>query len=427
LDRIFSAAYLVTADAPPLEGGALLSRDGRIAAVGTLADLASQNPEAAVSDFGEGILAPLLVNAHTHLELTDFPTWAAEAGEAEEPKDFVDWILRLIRVKRSLSKKLFPEAIASGLAELLKSGTGAVGDILSHYPSRTVYQDSPLLGTVFLESLGQDPQVIQRIRTGLNEILEKLPFGLVEYGISPHSPYSISASYLSSLYSKCRKEGLRCATHLAESQAEVDFVRSSSGGLATRFYPAIGWESLIPWPAGCSPTEYLQKRGGLFPENLLVHGVQLTAADIDLLGEAGMHLALCPRSNAHLDVGKAPVAALQKAGVKLTFGTDSLASSPSLSVWDEMSFAHTWFDGQLDAPTLFRMATRGGAEALGVEKDLGSLTFCKQCSFQLLRPKTLPTVKDFSDYLVAPGRTEEIEKVFVCGELKYDSTTETGG
>jgi cytosine/adenosine deaminase-related metal-dependent hydrolase len=421
LNRIFSAESLVPGDAPPIAGGALLSLDGRIAAIGPLAQLRRAYPEVEIVDFGAALLVPLLVNAHTHLELTDYPEWALQAGETAAPKDFVDWILRLIRVKRSQGKKPFRESVANGLTRSLHAGTGAIGDILSHYPSRTAYADSPLQGILFLESLGQDPAVIQRIRKGLEDVLLEERVGAVELGISPHTPYSISATYLAALYKKCRNERLRCTTHLAESQAEVEFIEKSSGDLVTGLYPSIGWESLVPWPADCSPTEYLRRRGGLFPRNLLVHGVHLTGADIKLLAEAGMFLALCPRSNARLNVGQAPVASLHKAGVKLALGTDSLASNDSLSLWDELAFAHGWFAGQLDPPTLFQMATLGGAAALGLETELGSLTVGKQCSFQLLRPASKVNLGEVNDYFMAPGRTGEIEQVYIRGQARLQA------
>ncbi len=80
-----------------------------------------------------------------------------------------------------------------------------------------------------------------------------------------------------------------------------------------------------------------------------------------------------------------------QAGVRLSLGTDSLASNDSLSIWDEMAFAHRWFDGQLDAPALFQMATLGGAEILGLQQQIGSLTVGKQSSFQVLQPEAMPS------------------------------------
>ncbi len=418
LPRIYSARYLYPGRGPAVEGGALLDCDGKIAAVGTLKELKRQNPAVEVTDFGESLLVPVLVNAHTHLELTDYPQWAEEVGETDDPSGFVDWILRLIRVKRPLKAQLYQQSVATGIEKSIAAGTGAVGDILSHYPSRKAYQGSLLRGVLFLESLGQDPGVIQRVKAGLTAVLKERQAGQLPFGISPHSPYSISSNYLAYLYKLCQDENFRCATHLAESAAEVEFIEKSRGELITGLYLNVGWETLIPKAANCTPTEYIQQRGGLFPQNLLVHGVQLTSAEIKLLAEQGMALALCPRSNERLNVGKAPAGELLRAGVRLCLGTDSLASNTTLSIWDEMAFAADWFAGELDAPTLFQLATTGGAEVLGLADELGSLSVGKESSFQVLQLRKPVPTRELADYLVAPGRTEEITQVYLQGQAQ---------
>jgi cytosine/adenosine deaminase-related metal-dependent hydrolase len=415
LARIYTAKYLLPIDAPPLIGGALLEVDGQIAALGPLADLRRANPAVEVVEFADAIIAPLLVNAHTHLELSDFPDWAAAAGETEEPDSFVDWILRLVRIKRTLSRKQYAISMANGIERSIAAGTGAVGDIVSQYPNRKAYLGSSLHGVIYLESLGQDPEIISHIKHDLRSILTEAVVGQLRLGLSPHSPYTISGSYLGDIYSKCQQEGLPCCTHLAESAAEVKFIEQSGGDLATRFYPGIGWEYLVPKASGKRPAKYLQQHGGLFPGNLLVHGVQLNADEIKLLAATQMSLALCPRSNARLKVGKAPVAELQAAGIRLALGTDSLASNDSLSLWDEMAFAHRWFEGALDAPTLLQMATLNGAQVLGVDPQLGSLTTGKLASFQVLQPDSTVVERELLDFLVAPGRTEEIVQVYHQG------------
>lgn len=416
--RIYSAKYLFLGDAPPIIGGALLAVDGNISAIGTLAELKRSNPAVDIVTFPDAILTPLLVNAHTHLELTDFPQWAADAGELADPDSFVDWILRLIRVKRSLHAKQYSLSVANGIERSIAAGTGAVGDILSQYPSRKAYCGTTIQGVLFLESLGQDPAIIHKIKRELRTVLAEGQVGQVRLGLSPHSPYSISAAYLSDIYLKCQQEKLPCTTHLAESPSEVEFVAHSSGELATSFYPRVGWKYLLPQASGCQPAEYLRKHNGLFPGNLLVHGVQLTASEIDLLAAAQMHLVLCPRSNARLKVGKAPIAELLAAGVKLAIGTDSLASNDSLSVWDELAFAHQWFAGLLDAPTLLRMAIQGGADALGVADRLGNLAVGKSASFQLLQPAAAVAESELFDYLVASGCTEDIVQVYHQGSAQ---------
>ena len=417
LSFIYTAQYLVSADAPPVEGGAFVVHDGQIVAVGPLADMQRSYPAVEVIDYPDAILTPLLVNGHTHLELTDYPDWNRHAA-GETPTNFVDWILHLIETKRTLNETDYRLSLRHGIEQSIAAGTGAVGDILSQYGLRDIYAQAPLNGFAFLETLGQDPERIIKISRSLHQALDDETCGSVTLGVSPHSPYTISRDYLTRIYSWCRNYGCRCTTHLAESAEEVQFVEKSCGDLAGRFYPYVGWEGYIPPSSGLRPVEYLAQAGGLFPENLLVHGVQLNDAEITTLAEKNMSLVLCPRSNARLDVGHAPAGKLQRAGVKLALGTDSLSSCDSLSIWDEMAFARRWFGGELDAPTLFRMATLGGAEVLGLESEIGTLEIGKSANFQLLRPKTTVAVADVFDYFISSSCTDDIVQVYHQGKLR---------
>ncbi len=418
MTRIFTAKFLISADAPPVEGGALLVHAGRIAAIGTRKEVARNHPDVEVVDFSDALIVPLLVNAHTHLELTDFPLWIANGGGGgKAPPSFVDWILQLIKVKRKLIEEDYRRSLRHGIEQSLAAGTGAVGDILSQHGLRGLYHDSPLSGSLFLETLGQDPASIRRLRASLSEALEDEVIGSVELGVSPHSPYTISQDYLQSIYRYCQHQNIRCTTHVAESPDEVEFVEQGQGPLASRLYPFIGWQGFIPQGSGLRPLEYLHHQGGLFPENLLVHGVQLSANEMTLLAEKGMSLALCPRSNAKLNVGQAPAGELYRAGVNLALGTDSLASCDSLSIWDEMAFAHRWFDGELDAPTLFHIATQGGAKALGIENEFGSLEIDKSAGFQVLQPQTKVAVNEIFDYFVSSTCSNDIKYLYHQGKL----------
>ncbi len=422
LNCIYTAKYLVSGSAPPIEDGALHVHAGRIAAIGTRKELLNDQPSVKVVDFSDALIVPLLVNAHTHLELTDYSYWESNVMEEESsPKNFVDWILRLIRIKKNLDEEQYRLSLLNGIAQSIAAGTGAVGDILSQQGLRNLYQNCPLSGSLFLETLGQDPALVHRLKDGLTEALQDETTGLLNLGISPHSPYTLSKDYLQDIYSYCQKQNIRCTTHIAESPDEIEFLEQSQGDLVNRLYPYIGWEKYVPQPSRMRPVEYLQQQGGLFPGNLLVHGVQLSAAEIEILVATKMSLALCPRSNASLDVGKAPAGQLHRAGVKLALGTDSLASCDSLSIWDEMAFAHRWFEGELDAPTLFNMATQGGAEALGIEKDLGSLQVGKIAGFQILRPKTTVAVNQIFDYFVSSICTDDIVQVYHHGQSQFHS------
>ncbi len=413
--QIITSRLLVTADRPPLEDGALLCHGDRIAAVDDLASLKKNHPDVVVKDYGDAVILPLLVNAHTHLELTDFHHWADKKGEqADEHSNFVDWILQLIQVKKKLDPDNYRHAVINGIDQSIRAGTGVIGDILAHHSARSAYQNAPLAGVVFLETLGQDPAMIRRLKKSLHQTLDE-PFAAeAVLGISPHSPYTISNVYLRHIYDLCKRRGLRCCTHVAESEEELRFTRDSRGAIAERFYQAINWQGFIPPPSGLRPVAYLEKLGGLFPENLLVHGVHLDDKEIALLAQNRMSLALCPRSNERLKVGKAPAGRLHKAGINLALGTDSLASNDNLSIWDEMHFAAHWFAGELDAPTIFSMATQQGADALGVGEDYGSLGTGKRGSFQIVSAPAGAAAEVY-EYFTSGITTDDIMQIYRDG------------
>jgi cytosine/adenosine deaminase-related metal-dependent hydrolase len=414
-DRVYTARYILPILTPPIEDGALYVRSGRIVAVGPRDEVLREAPGFPCTDFGDSILLPPLVNAHTHLELTHFPQWLKEAGEAEDPDTFVDWVLQVIRVKRSLAPSRIRPSIEEGIRLSLSAGTGAVGDILSFFPAREAFLETPLKGRLYLETLGRDPEINRETFRTIEEIIAEERAGTLELGLSPHSPYSLSAEYLGSLFEFCLRQKTPAAIHLGESPEEVLFLRESAGPLAETLYPFVGWAGRVPPPAGLSPAAYLAERGGLVPWSLLVHGVQATDDDVRRIAEAGSTVILCPRSNARLGVGKAPVEKYLQAGVPLALGTDSLASSESLSVWDEMAFAIDWFEGRVGAGQLLKMVTLGGAAALGLEREMGALRPGAGANFQILTPSSLPPSHDLEAFLCSPGRTGEVAALFLDG------------
>ncbi len=416
MKKLYRVRLLVSGNAPPLDDGALLVQGPRILAVGSFIELVAEHGDAEVVDFGESVMAPLLVNAHTHLDLTDFPLWAERVQETVEPEDFVEWILRLVRVKRQLEGADFHRSIANGFKQSLAAGTGLIGDILTYHPGVADYESTSIRGRLYLETLGHDPVLTEQVFDKFKGLLAQDFSGNLVKGLSPHSPYTISRSYMQKVYRYCQEQQLFCATHLAESVEETAFVADGSGLFAEKFYPAIGWQDNVPDGCGLRPVVYLEQVGGLFPQNLLVHGVQLNDEEIDLLASKRMTIALCPRSNSLLKVGKAPAGKLLDSGVRLALGTDSLASCDSLSIWDEMAFAHSWFGGDLDAPTLFYLASLSGADVLGMAADYGSLEPGKIADFQILAPKSIVAKAEVFDYFVAPGCSGDIVHVFMDGE-----------
>lgn len=415
MDRptLYRARYLLPISHPPLENGALLAVGGRIAAVDTFRALTAARPEATVVDFGDAVLLPPMVNVHTHLELTAFADWAAETAEPQSPQNFVDWILWLVRVRRDVSAEQLRTSLVAGLRDSLAAGTGAVGDILTGLGSVTAYQSSPMLGRVFAEVLGQDLAVVDERLAVIAGLTRQPPGPSLDWGLSPHAPYTLSADAAERVFAFANRRALQCSIHLAESEAETVFLQAGSGAIAEKLYAAARWTPAIMTTPGCSPVAAFCRQGRLRRGDLVVHGVQVDAADIDLLKQVGCSVALCPRSNAALDVGKAPVAAYLDAGVPLALGTDSLASSSSLSLWDELAFAGSWFAGAVAPRSWLEMATLGGAKALGLHGRMGELLPGRDASFQVVAPPQVNGIHDLEEALCAGGTQTRVTHLYL--------------
>src|SRR5206468_4682643 len=179
------------------------------------------------------------------------------------------------------------------------------------------------------------------------------------------------------------QESLRMTTHIAESEDEGMFVRWSAGVFAKRWAE----RGIAMVPAGCSPLAYLDGLGLLRPEMLLVHAINLEDTDFDLLRSKQPALVHCPKSNAKLAHGVARLPEIRDTGVTIGLGTDSVASNNVVDMFEEMRAAVFQQRSRmqkmdaLDAHAVFRMATLGGAECLGLAEHLGSLEAGKRADF----------------------------------------------
>lgn len=406
--RLVTARYLYPVAGPLLEDGALLIAGDTIIALGRRRELAAAHPRATVVDLGESVLLPPLVNAHTHLELSDFPAWAAAQGDAAEPADFIAWIERLVRVRRGVDAEQRRASLAAGLARSLTCGTGAVGDILTSFDAASAYAATPLAGVVFTEVLGHDPQSVAQRLSDCLALVRRPPAPRLAWGLSPHAPYSLNAGTLALALAFAREQGLPTAMHWAESAEEAVFLSDGGGPVAARLYPAAGWSV----PESASARVSTPPAGG----GLLIHGAQLTVAQLPAIAAGGHHLVLCPRSNSRFGPARAPVAACRRAGVPLALGTDSLASSPSLSLWGELSFARQWFAGALDPQEWLKIATYGGAAALGLERRLGPLRPGGDASFQAVALPAGASAATLAEALCAGGEELAVRALWLAGE-----------
>lgn len=412
---IYTSRYVVPISMPPQESGAILVSDGTILALDSYKKLASEHPQARVVDFGESVILPPMVNAHSHLELTAYPQWNAASGETTRKNDFVDWVLNLIRIRRTLSPDQIRASLVQGLRDSLRHGVGAIGDICTCLEVVDGYRSSALYGKVFAEVLGHDQsRVTDRLRK-IKVLLNQKPGVQLTWGLSPHAPYTLSTSTLNQVFAFAVDESLDCAIHLAETADETRFLSDGRGPIVDTLYPEVQWDINADAISGRTPVSALCRPGRLNNQDLVVHGVHVNDPDISLLRETGCHVILCPRSNAALNAGKAPVSAYLKGGVPLALGTDSLASAPSLSIWDEVAFARKRYHNEVSPQTWLEIATAGGARALGLEETMGSLRNGSEASFQVVEIPEIPALDELEEALCAAGSRVQVRALFLKG------------
>ena len=349
---LFRAGWVVPVDRPPLRDAAVAVEDGRVRWVGP----AAEAPEGESLDLGPGVLLPGLVNAHCHLELSHL------AGRLGEAAGFVDWVERLVTTRPQDPPETVRRRASAGIQELEDTGTAGVGDVSNALAHLDLLAHSFLRARVFFELIGWDPKTATAVIEGARARLDAVaPAERVTVSLAAHAPHSVSAALLHAM----AQAGGVSALHLAESPHERRFMHGRddewSAFLARRGLGHVGFV-----PPHLSPVGYMDRLGVLRPGLVAAHGVQVDDADCALLAARGVSVVLCPRSNRALDVGLAPVPELRAAGVRLAIGTDSLASVPSLDLWEDVLALHRAFPS-LEPEWLVRTATRGGAETLGFD------------------------------------------------------------
>ncbi len=411
-----AAQYVLPVSQPPIRDAALLIEGTSIRAAGPRAVLKRGYPGVPWRDLGEAILLPGLVNVHTHLELSTL------RGQVPPGRSFADWVIHLLEKRSRLTSETYAPAVEQGITELIRSGTTCVGEVSSAGASLGGLKQNGLRGVVYHEVIGPDQaraEGIAEMSFGrLERMRDEARGGLLEIGISPHAVYSVSPR----LFEWCREAqqrlGLKAAIHTAESPAEIEYLRSGTGEIRTRLLRATGWGEIPPPALGATPVDYLSRLGMLDPRCLLVHAVHLTEEDLDIGAKSGVAVAHCPRSNAYLDVGRAPLKAFRDRGIPVGLGTDSLASNESLSLWDEIRFAHQAHEGLLSPAEWIGMATVGGARALGLDMVIGTLDPGKQADVTALALDD-PGADPY-EYLVHKAAPEKVLLTVVGGKPLYE-------
>jgi 5-methylthioadenosine/S-adenosylhomocysteine deaminase len=203
---VLSADWVLPVDGAPIEGGAVVVEDGRIAAVGRASELGPVTKR-----FQDAAIVPGFVNAHSHVE------YAVYAGFGDGLADFAEWInLHTLR-KRRIGWDEYVAIARLGVAESLRSGVTTIGDCSYSGATATAADELGLRAVVYLEVFGEAPGDALAQFEALRARARGHVSDRVRLGVSPHAPYSISAA----VYRACTGLGLPVATHLSESESEV--------------------------------------------------------------------------------------------------------------------------------------------------------------------------------------------------------------
>jgi cytosine/adenosine deaminase-related metal-dependent hydrolase len=401
---VLAADWVLPVDAPPIEGGAVAFDDGRITALGALDELGPAD-----RTFEESVIVPGFVNTHSHLE------YAVYAGFGDT-FDFGPWLLTHVSRKRRLDWDGTLAIARLGAAECLRAGITTTGDASFTGTAAIACAELGLRAIVYVEVFGLQPEAVARYDEQRARIEEHLG-ELVQAGISPHAPYTVSPE----LYAAADALGVPVATHLAESAAEQQWVRDGSG-------PWQEYAHLLGPPIGTTGIRMLAERGLLHERVVAAHCVHVDEEEIALLADSGAGVAHCPRSNALLGCGIAPLRALLDAGVRVGLGTDSPASTPSFNIFEELrtalyvARAREQRGDALSASEALELATLGSARALHLEDEVGSLAPGKRADLAVVSLTGSPylPVEDPAAAVVFGGSPERVLFTLVEGRPRYE-------
>jgi cytosine/adenosine deaminase-related metal-dependent hydrolase len=396
---IYRARWVLPIGRLPLAGGWVDVRDGRIT------DLGAGDPPGDANDLGDVALLPGLVNAHTHLELS----WMA--GLVPPSRSMHEWIHTLLRTRRGGAAggpDAERAAAVDAAAALRDTGTVLVGDVSNTLMTPDVLAAAGLDGVVFHELLGFntiDPAPIVREAWARARRVSVPPDRDIRVTVVAHAPYSVSPVLFAEI--AARADHTPLSVHVAESPEEMEFLRTGRGPIRRTLEELGGWNPLWRAP-GVDPVRYLASVGYLQPGVLLVHGVHLSDDSLDRVREARGVIVTCPRSNIWVGSGPPRLSHFYTAGVPVAVGTDSLASTSSLNLFDELREMRR-LAPEVSAAQLLESATRRGAEALGFGRDYGSIRPGKRAA---LITVDLPAgVRDVEEYLVSGVAARAIRRL----------------
>ena len=421
--KILAADHVLPISSAPIEDGAVAIDRDRIVAVGGRVAIVEQFPQAETQDFGKAAIIPGLVNCHSHLEITSM------RGSLDDVEhDFRAWLLRLNGIREKMSDAEIEASAVAGAMEGARAGVTCFGDIgrmgraglnaLKRVGLRgIVYQE-----TEFSPDIRTADDDFQALGAKFEE-LKSHETALVRVGLSPHSPYTVSSQLFEMIAQYAIINRVPLTIHAAESEHEIELMTRGTG-FFTDVYAKFGVEWHSPH---CTPIGYLERLGVLSARPLLAHCVKVSESDIAKIAASGASIAHCPKSNAKFGHGAAPFEAFLDAGIAVGLGSDSVASNNVCDLLEESRFAALAARNRegsqrfISAREMLETATLGGAKALGLNAQIGSLEPGKQADIAVisLESASQQPINDVHATLVFSSNAGDTKLTIVAGNEVY--------
>ena len=390
---LLTAQYIVPITAQPLTNAAVLVRDGRIRDIGDAELLKLRYPDEEVRDYGMAAIIPGLIDLYSHIESTvmrgmlpdqPYATWIQRVHEMEAKLDARDW---------------YSSAVLGGLGEL-SAGITCMGAISRTGASCSAMAKLGLRGIVFRKVDARDGRrVDDAMRMARNDIArwsELVDLDRVSVGIATGETYDCHPEIFTQAAEAAREEGMPLLLTVAASREEYDFIRYGSSTLSLASTTnKRGYVEIPPWlPTGVSPVRYVLNWGAFEADNVIaVHCVHVDNEDIRKLQEYDVAIAVCPRYNAQLSMGIAPVADFLRSGLRVGLGTSYAVSTNAADILKETRIGLLLNRAEnpgrfIETSTMLRMATIDAARALRMEDKIGSIEIGKYADLAVI---------DFSD------------------------------
>jgi aminodeoxyfutalosine deaminase len=364
--RTVRARWVFPVAAPPIPGGTITIADARVVDVGRTA-------AGRIEDLGNVALIPGLVNAHTHLDLSDLDGPLGTPGIG-----LPDWI-RLLMSHRRAAGRDANAAVARGLRESARLGTTLLGDIAQPDWPAEQFDAAQCDAVVFRELIAPRlEQVDATMELARQHIAPRVPSRRWAPGLSPHATYSVHPELLAQAVALSAAARMPLAFHLAESREELQWLQTGRGPFQ-ELLESRGVSSWLRRGEGTVTAEYQKPLDYLrilsrAHRALVIHGNYLDNEEIRLLATHRPRMAVvyCPRTHQWFGHDPYPLEMLLAAGVRVVLGTDSRASAPDLSILAEMRAVarrHPAVPGH----EVLRLGTLRGAAALGRDAEVGSI------------------------------------------------------